>query len=65
MHIQKEINECNYCNGFETVTPLIDGDALLAYIESGFMTVEGRGWDGEFQSDDLKINFCPMCGGRC
>ena len=58
---KRELQEpCDYCKA-DNSEVLIDGNALTAYIEDAFLSIEGRGWDGEFQRDDLKINYCPMC----
>ena len=55
-------NWCKYCSNDSE--PLMESEALIAYIEDGLLGFEGRGYDGEFQRGDLWINFCPMCGGE-
>ena len=51
---------CEYCK-VENSELLIDGNALSAYVEDAILNIDGRGWDGEFQAEYLKINYCPMC----
>ena len=54
---------CEYCK-VENSELLIDGNALSAYVEDAILNIDGRGWDGEFQAEYLKINYCPMCGRK-
>ena len=61
---KRELQEpCEYCK-VENSELLIDGNALSAYVEDAILNIDGRGWDGEFQAEYLKINYCPMCGRK-
>ena len=59
---KRELQEpCEYCK-VENSELLIDGNALSAYVEDAILNIGG--WDGEFQIEYLKINYCPMCGRK-
>ena len=56
--------KCEYCSGNGKHEMLIDENALVVWIEDGFISAEGREYDGGFQYGDIRIKYCPICGRR-